>query len=91
MPFVPVGGIGTGGAGGLTLGPPTNTFTAATQAAAETARDTYATANPDWLAQYDAEADLHDLNQLACRCNGYGLSGAAILSMGGYNSDHSRP
>ena len=55
MPLLPVAGIGTGGAGGLTLGPPTNTFTAATQALAETARDTYATANPDWLAQYDAE------------------------------------
>ena len=57
MPLLPVGGVGTGGGGGgLTLGPPTNTFTAATQAAAETARDTYATANPLWLAQYDAEA-----------------------------------
>ena len=52
-------GLGTGsaggGGGGLTLGPPTNTFNGATQAAAETARDTYATANPLWLAQYDDE------------------------------------
>ena len=44
-----------GGGGGLTLGPATNTFTAATQTAAETLRDNYASANADWLAQYDAE------------------------------------
>ena len=37
------------------LGPPTNTFTAATQALAEAARDTYAAANADWLAAYDDE------------------------------------
>ena len=43
------------GTGGLTLGPPTNEFNAATRAAAETARDDYATANPLWLPQYDAE------------------------------------
>ena len=55
MPWLPVGGVGTGG-GGLTLGPPTNAFTAATQALAEAARDTYAAANAAWLAQYDAEA-----------------------------------
>ena len=55
MPLLPVGGVGTGGGGGLTLGPPTNTFTAATQALAEAARDAYATANAAWLAQYDAE------------------------------------
>ena len=48
------GGRGSGG-GGLTLGPATNEFNGATKAAAETARDTYATANPTWLAQYDAE------------------------------------
>ena len=55
MPIIPGGAIGTGGGGGLTLGPPTNSFNAATETAAETARDTYATANPSWLAQYDAE------------------------------------
>ena len=55
MPLLPVGGVGTGGGGGLTLGPPINTFTAATQALAEDARDDYATANAAWLAQYDAE------------------------------------
>ena len=55
MPWLPVGGVGTGGGGGLTLGPPTNTFTAATQALAEAARDAYATANASWLAEYDAE------------------------------------
>ena len=46
------GGTG-GGGGGLTLGPPQNEFTGANKAAAETARDTYATANATWLAQYD--------------------------------------
>ena len=54
--FEPVGGAGSGGgAGGLTLGPPTNEFSGANRAAAETARDTYATNNAAWLAQYDAE------------------------------------
>ena len=54
MPIIP-GGVGFGGSGaGLTLGPPTNTFTAASETLAETARDTYATANATWLAQYDA-------------------------------------
>ena len=51
-----VGIGGGGGGGGLTLGPPTNEFTAANKAAAETARDAYATANASWLAQYDDEA-----------------------------------
>ena len=46
---------GGGGSGGLTLGPPTNEFTAATKAAAETLRNTYATANATWLADYDDE------------------------------------
>ena len=45
---------GTGGSGGLTLGPPTNNFIAATEAAAEMARDAYAAANASWLPQYDA-------------------------------------
>ena len=49
-------GVGVGGGGGgLTLGPAVNTFTAATKAAAETARDAYAVANAAWLAQYDDE------------------------------------
>ena len=47
------GGTGTGA--GFTLGPETNQFTGANEAAAETARDTYETANPTWLADYDAE------------------------------------
>ena len=46
--------FGGGGAGGLTLGPPTNEFTGASKSAAETARDNYATANATWLADYDA-------------------------------------
>ena len=55
MPVYAAEGVG-GGGGGLTLGPPTNSFTAATRAAAETARNTYATANASWLASYDDEA-----------------------------------
>ena len=61
MPLLPVGGIGTGGAGGLTLGPPTNTFTAATQALAETARDTYATGECRLARGIRRRSDLHDL------------------------------
>ena len=49
------GGIGGGGAGGLTLGPPQNQFTGNNRAGAETARNNYATTNASWLAQYDAE------------------------------------
>ena len=49
------GGIGGGGAGGLTLGPPQNQFSGDTRAEAVTARNNYATANASWLAQYDAE------------------------------------
>ena len=41
------GGGGTGGAG-LALGPETNEFISIA------ARDNYATANADWLAEYDA-------------------------------------
>ena len=46
---------GDGGGTGFTLGPETNKFTGANEAAAEAARDTYETANADWLAEYDAE------------------------------------
>ena len=48
-------GGGAGGSGALTLGPPTNTFSGGSLAAAHRARNTYATANPTWLAQYDAQ------------------------------------
>ena len=44
---------------GRTLGPTQNVFNGADKAAAETARDTYATANPTWLPQYDADANLN--------------------------------
>ena len=56
MPTTAVGGGGSGGAGGLTLGPSPNSFTAATRAAAETLRDdgTNGITGP-LLAQYDAE------------------------------------
>ena len=47
--YVSGGGIGVGGRGsGFSLGPVQNEFTNAA------ARDTYATANATWLAQYDA-------------------------------------
>ena len=52
---ISIGPGGGGGAGGLTLGPPTNSFNGASEAAAETARDAYETANAAWLAQYDTE------------------------------------
>ena len=42
------GGGGSGGGAGLALGPETNEFTSIA------ARDNYATANADWLAEYDA-------------------------------------
>ena len=56
-------GIGTaasraGGGSGVSLGPVQNTFgdtSSANQAAAETLRDDYATANADWLALYDGD------------------------------------
>ena len=57
MPFSPVG-TGAGG-GGFTLGPEQNVFTGANRAAAETARDTYFTANPDNLAAYNADTNLN--------------------------------
>ena len=44
---------------GRMLGPEQNVFNGATKEAAETARDTYATANPTWLPQYDADANLN--------------------------------
>ena len=46
---------GTGGGGGLALGPPTNTFNGADRAAAEADRDTYAGAQAAWLAFYAAQ------------------------------------
>ena len=44
---------------GQNLGPETNEFSGDTRADAESARDTYATANPTWLAQYDADDELN--------------------------------
>ena len=44
---------------GTMLGPEQNVFTGADLAAAEVARDDYATANPAWLAQYDADEDIN--------------------------------
>ena len=49
---------GSGGGAGFTLGPPTNIFTGADKSAAETARDTYASANAAWLAVYDANSSF---------------------------------
>ena len=45
--------------GGRTLGPETNKFSGTDKAAAETARDTYATNNPTWLARYDANSAIN--------------------------------
>ena len=45
-------GFPVGSGGGFTFGPAVNTF------ADNAARDAYATANPDWLAQYDASEFL---------------------------------
>lgn len=45
--------------GARTLGPMQNVFTGADKAAAEAARDTYAAANPTWLADYDADNDIN--------------------------------
>ena len=55
MGFIKIGG---GSGSGLTLGPVQNTFTGASQSAAETARDTYTTANADWVAEYNDEPTL---------------------------------
>ena len=52
---------GTIGGAALTLGPETNEFgttSTANKAAAETLRDTYATANNDWLAEYNDNTDF---------------------------------
>ena len=51
---------GGGGGAGFALGPATNTFgvITTTLAAAITLRDDYATANADWLAQYDGNGAL---------------------------------
>ena len=46
---------GFGGGGGLTLGPPQNTFTGSNKSAAVAARRTYQNDHAPWLAQYDAE------------------------------------
>ena len=43
---------------GYALGPPTNTFTGDTRAAAQDARDAYGTANPNWLGIYAADIRL---------------------------------
>ena len=44
---------------GTSLGPEQNSFTGTDRAAAEAARDTYATANPTWLAGYNADDDIN--------------------------------
>lgn len=52
----PTGGLGDGG--GVKLGPEQNVFTGADLAAAESARDVYAGANPVWLQSYNDNVDL---------------------------------
>ena len=55
MPF-PSPGSGDGGGQGFALGPASNSFgsTTTTRPAAEAARNAYANANADWLAEYNA-------------------------------------
>ena len=57
-PGVP-GYIGSGGGAGFVLGPEQNQFTGTTLTIAQTARDTYATANPTWLAEYDGNTNIY--------------------------------
>lgn len=57
MPIL-LGGGGFGD-GGFTLGPAQNVFTGADRAAAESARDIYATANPSWLTTYNGDTSLN--------------------------------
>ena len=45
--------------GGRALGPEQNVFVGSDRVAAETARDEYETANPTWLAEYDADDDIN--------------------------------
>ena len=57
---ISIGGVGgrAGGGSGFALGPAQNTFgdsSTADRSAAETLRDTYATANAAWLALYDGD------------------------------------
>ena len=57
-------GIFSGSGGAFSLGPEQNTFTGATKAAAETARDTYATANAAWLSAYNDTRDFYILLEI---------------------------
>ena len=55
-------GFGGGGGSGFSLGPVQNTFgtsTTANESAAETLRNTYATANAAWLAEYNADRSFY--------------------------------
>ncbi len=56
MPYNP---RSRGGGAGFTLGPEQSVFTGATLTAAESARDTYFTANPTNLAIYNADTSLN--------------------------------
>ena len=62
MPISGPGGGGGGGGEGFSLGPIQNTFgtsTTANEAAAETLRNTYATANAAWLAEYNGDRSFY--------------------------------
>ena len=53
---------GGGGGGGFSLGPAQNTFgtsTTASESAAQTLRNTYATANADWLTEYNDDRSFY--------------------------------
>ena len=58
MPSTALGAGGGGGGSGFSLGPSENTFgtsSTANRAAAETLRNTYATANTAWLTEYNGD------------------------------------
>ena len=57
QPYIP--GATGGGGGALRLGSEQNQFTGANKAAAESARDSYATANAAWLASYNADTNIY--------------------------------
>ena len=50
---------GSGGGGGFTLGPIQNVFSGSTKAAAQSARDAYAAANPNWIQEYNNDLSLN--------------------------------
>ena len=67
---MPYPGLIGGGGGGFTLGPAQNRFEGADRAAAESARDTYFSANPSNLATYNSDQNLNIILQFTDNGNG---------------------